>query len=141
MSTLIQTTLHAQRAQASSKGVMVVPPPSSGLWACGQAKGCPSGAPATRMSTAPTGALGWTPAGTVCWDGDGPGWSGGWRATLRLRKVPPAPSLVLLIAASGPATDDPVEGSGPPRCDRGRSQQVTGTRSRPPRPGALAVAP
>src|SRR2546427_12427445 len=77
MSTLIQTTLHAQRAQASSKGVMVVPPPWSGLWAYGQAKGCPSGAPATRMSTAPTGALGWTPAGTVCWDGDGPGWSGG----------------------------------------------------------------
>src|SRR2546429_835524 len=84
---------------------------------------------------------GWTPAGTVCWDGYGPGWSGGWRGTPALGKVPPALSPVGLIATSGPATDDPIEGSGSIWCDRIRLQHMSGSRCRPLHDGTVAVEP
>jgi hypothetical protein len=132
--------------------VMVLSPSSSWLWACGQPRrGCPS--PVGRREAAVhgaacpqpwSGAHGWTPAGPVCWDGCGPGWSGGWRGTPRLGKVPvpPAPtSPVRLIATSGPATDDPFEESGPIPRDRVRLQHMSGSRCRPLHCGTVAVEP
>ena len=60
----------------------------------------------------------WTPAGAVCCDGLGPGWSGRVARKPPLGEAPPAPGPVALIATSGPATDDPFEGSGPIPRDR-----------------------
>src|SRR5438270_12890732 len=62
----------------------------------------------------------------------------GWRGTPALGKVPPALSPVGLIATSGPATDDPIEGSGSIRCDRIRLQHMSGSRCRPLHDGTVA---
>src|SRR5215467_9254050 len=83
----------------------------------------------------------WTPARAVCWYGLGPGWSGGWRGTPPLGKALPAPSPAPVIATSGPATDDPFEGSGPIRRDRVRLQHMSGSRRRPLHRGTVAVEP
>ena len=83
----------------------------------------------------------WTPAGAVCWDSLGPGWFRGVARNTALGKVPPALSPVSLIATSGPATDDPFEGSGPIPRDRVRLQHMSGSRCRPHHRGTVAVEP
>ena len=50
-------------------------------------------------------------------------------------------SPVGLIATSGPATDDPFEGSGPIQRDRVRLQHMSGSRRRPHHRGTVADEP
>jgi hypothetical protein len=83
----------------------------------------------------------WTPAGAVCCDGLGPGWSGGWREAPPLGKALLALSPVRVIATSGPATEDPFEGSGPILRDRVRLQHMSGSRCRHLHLGTVAVEP